>query len=118
MDIIFLRDLEVDAVIGIYAWEKAIRQKLVFNLEMAADIRAAAASDSIDDTLNYKAVAKRVIAYVEESRFELVETLAENVARLILEEFSVPWVRLELNKGGAVRQAKGVGIRIERGEPV
>lgn len=118
MDIIFLRDLQVDAVIGIYAWEKAIRQKLVFNLEMATDIRKAAASDRIEDTLNYKAVSKRVVAYVQESRFELVETLAENVAQLILREFDVPWVRLELNKGGAVRNAKGVGIRIERGSAV
>ena len=115
MDIIFIRDLRIDAVIGIYDWERAIRQTLSFDLEMAADIAGSAVSDHIDDTLNYKAVAKRVIAYVEDSEFQLVETLAERVAALIMEEFKVPWLRLTLNKGGAVRGARGVGIIIERG---
>lgn len=116
MDIIFIRDLRINAVIGIYDWERAIRQTISLDLEMATDIRKAASSDHIDDTLNYKAVAKRVIAYVESSSFQLVETLAERVAELIREEFSVPWVRLTLNKGGAVRGAKGVGVLIERGK--
>ncbi|MFC1772625.1 dihydroneopterin aldolase [Pseudomonadota bacterium] len=115
MDIIFIRDLRIDTVIGIYDWERAIKQTLSFDLEMATDIARSAASDSIDDTLNYKAVAKRVIAFVEESGFLLVETLAERVAELIMQEFSVPWVRLTLNKGGAVRGAQGVGVIIERG---
>jgi 7,8-dihydroneopterin aldolase/epimerase/oxygenase len=116
MDIIFIRDLRIDTVIGIYDWERAIRQTLSFDLEMATDIARAAGSDHIDDTLNYKAVAKRVIAFVEASEFQLVETLAERVAELVREEFSVPWLRLTLNKGGAVRGANGVGVIIERGE--
>jgi 7,8-dihydroneopterin aldolase/epimerase/oxygenase len=116
MDIIFIRDLRIDTVIGIYDWERAIRQTLSFDLEMATDIARAAGSDNIDDTLNYKAVAKRVIAFVEASEFQLVETLAERVAELVREEFSVPWLRLTLNKGGAVRGANGVGVIIERGE--
>jgi len=116
MDIIFIRDLRIDAVIGIYDWERAIRQTLSFDLEMATDIARAAASDHIDDTLSYKAVAKRVIAFVEASEFQLVETLAERVAELVREEFAVPWLRLTLNKGGAVRGASGVGVIIERGE--
>ncbi|HHJ14120.1 MAG TPA: dihydroneopterin aldolase [Gammaproteobacteria bacterium] len=115
MDTIFIRDLRIDTVIGIYDWERAIRQTISLDLEMGTDIARAAASDHIDDTLNYKAVAKRVIAFVEESRFQLVETLAERVAQLILDEFGVPWVRLVLNKGGALRGAAGVGIVIERG---
>ena len=115
MDIIFLQALEIDTVIGIYDWERKIKQKVVFDIEMATDIRKAAASDHIDDTLNYKAVAKRVISFVEESNFELVETLAENVASIILEEFNVPWLRLNLNKLGAITGARGVGIIIERG---
>lgn len=115
MDIIFIRELRVDAVIGIYDWERAIKQTLSFDLEMATDIAKAAASDHIDDTLNYKAVAKRVITFVEGSDFQLVETLAERVADLIRSEFAVPWLRLTLNKGGAVRGAKGVGVIIERG---
>ena len=86
MDIIFIRDLRVDTVIGIYDWERSIKQTLRFDLEMATDIARAAASDSIEDTLNYKAVAKRVIAFVEDSSFQLVETLAERVAELVREE--------------------------------
>ena len=116
MDIIFIRDLRIDAVIGIYDWERAIKQTLSFDIEMATDIAKSAASDRIDDTLNYKAVAKAVIAFVEASEFLLVETLIERVAELIQTEFDVPWLRLTLNKGGAVRGAQGVGVIIERGQ--
>lgn len=115
MDIIFLEALEVETIIGIYDWERQIRQKVVFDLHMATDIRKAAATDQIEDTLNYKAVAKRIIQYVEESRFQLVETLAERVAEIILNEFQVPWVKVILNKQGAVRGSRGVGVIIERG---
>jgi len=116
MDIIFIRDLRIDTVIGIYDWERSIKQTVHIDLELATDIARAAASDQIEDTLNYKAVAKSVIAFVEESSFQLVETLAERVVELVREEFSVPWVRLTLNKGGAVRGAQGVGVIIERGK--
>lgn len=114
-DIIFLRDLRIPTVIGIFDWERAVKQTVVLDLEMAADIRRAAASDHIDDTLNYKAVAKRLIEFVGQSEFQLVETLAERVAAVVLEEFDVPWVRLTLNKQGAVRGARDVGVIIERG---
>ena len=116
MDIIFIRDLRIDTVIGIYDWERAIRQTIHLDIEMATDIARAASSDRIEDTLNYKAVAKRVIAFVEESSFQLVETLAERIADLVRTEFNVAWMRLTLNKGGAVRGAQGVGVIIERGE--
>jgi len=116
MDIIYLNDLRIDTVIGIYDWERRIKQTVVLDLEMGADIRQAAASDHIDDTLNYKAVAKRVIGFVEDSQFQLVETLAERVAEIILNEFEVPWVRVKLNKPGAIRGSRDVGIIIERGD--
>lgn len=116
MDIIYLTDLRIDTVIGIFDWERRIKQTVVFDLEMGADIRKAAASDHIDDTLDYKAVAKRIISFVEESEFQLVETLAEKVAAIILDEFKVPWVRVKLNKQGAVRGARDVGVIIERGK--
>ena len=118
MDIIFLRDLRIQTVIGIYEWERKTRQEVVLDLEMATDVRKAAASDDIDDALNYKSVAKRLIAFVEESRFQLVETLAERCAEIVLREFGVPWVRLSLNKIGAVSGARDVGVIIERGERV
>ena len=116
MDIIFLRDLRIETVIGIFEWERRIRQTISFDLELATDIRRAAASDSIEDTLNYKAVAKRLIEYVGNSDFQLVETLAERVAGIVMNEFGVPWLRLTVNKTGAVRGARDVGVIIERGD--
>lgn len=115
MDIIFLKGLTIQTVIGIYDWERTIRQTVVIDLEMATDIRKAAATDDITYTLDYKAVSKRIIGFVEESSFFLVETLAEKITQILLEEFAVPWVRLTLNKKGAISGASDVGIQIERG---
>ncbi len=115
MDIIFLHDLRVETVIGIWEWERRIRQTVSIDLEMAADIRKAAVSDSVEDTLNYKSVAKRVQQFVGESSFQLVETLAERIAGIVTDEFEVPWVRVRVNKPGAIRGAKDVGVLIERG---
>lgn len=116
MDIVFIRDLEVDTVIGIYDWEKQIRQTVRLNLDMGFDIRKAGESDAIEDTLNYKAVAKRLIAFITDSNFELVEKLAEEVCKIILNEFAVAWVKLELHKPGAVTGSSSVGVIIERGQ--
>ncbi len=115
MDIIYLNDLRIDTVIGVYEWERRMRQTIIFDIEMATDIKKAANSDNIDDTLDYKSVAKRLFSYVGESEFELVEALAESVAEIILTEFNVPWVRLRLNKKGAVQGVRDVGVIIERG---
>jgi len=115
MDIIYLRELKIETIIGVFDWEREIKQTVVLDLDMAADIRKAASSDHLDDTLNYKAVAKRLIDFVSQSEFQLVETLAERVAEIVLTEFSVPWLRLQVNKRGAVRGAQDVGVIIERG---
>jgi 7,8-dihydroneopterin aldolase/epimerase/oxygenase len=116
MDIVFIEDLRIDAVIGIYDWERRVRQTLSLDIEMAFDNTVPAASDDIEDTLNYKDVSKRLIVFVGESSFGLVETLAERCATIIREEFGVAWVRLKLSKPGAVRGAKAVGVCIERGK--
>lgn len=116
MDIVYIRDLKIQTVIGIFEWERAIKQTVSLDLEMATDIRKAAATDNIDDALNYKAVAKRIIAFVEESDFLLVETMAEKIAGIVRDEFAVPWLRLRLSKPGAVRGSQDVGVIIERGE--
>jgi 7,8-dihydroneopterin aldolase/epimerase/oxygenase len=116
MDIVFIEDLRIDTVIGIYEWERRVRQTLSFDIEMAFDNSVPAASDDIAYTLNYKDVSKRLMAYVSESSFGLVETLAERCAAIIREEFGVQWVRLKLSKPGAVRGAKAVGVCIERGK--
>ncbi len=116
MDIVFLRELRIETVIGIYDWEREIKQPVILDLEMATDVSKGAATDRIEDALDYKAVTKRLIQFVGESQFQLVETLAERCAGIILDEFAVPWVRLSVNKVGAVTGARDVGVLIERGE--
>ena len=116
MDIVYIRDLRIDTIIGIYDWEREIKQTLSIDLEMATDIRKAAETDDIQYALNYKDVSKRLIAYVENRNALLVETLAEEIAAIIREEFNVPWLRLRLSKPGAVRGARDVGLIIERGQ--
>jgi dihydroneopterin aldolase len=115
MDKIFIHALKTEAIIGIFDWERQVKQTVIVDLEMSADIRTAALSDSIDDTLNYKQVAKRVLTFVEESKFHLVETLAEHIAMLILEDFGIAWVRISLSKPGAIRSSRDVGVVLERG---
>lgn len=116
MDIIFLGGLEIDAVIGIYDWERTIKQKIVLDIEMAFDIRKAAETDDIRHTLDYKAVSERIVSFVESSEYFLVETLIEAIANILLTEFPTPWVRIILNKKGAITRARDVGIIIERGQ--
>jgi dihydroneopterin aldolase len=116
MDKIFLTELKVDTIIGIWEWERKIRQTVIIDLEMSADIAKAAATDSVEDTLNYKSVAKRIQSFVGESSFQLVETLAERIAGIIREEFGVQWVKVRVNKPGAIRGSRDVGILIERGQ--
>jgi dihydroneopterin aldolase len=115
MDIVYIRELEIEAIIGIYDWERETKQTVSIDLEMGCDNTKAAASEDIADALDYKAVAKRLISFVEGSEFLLVETLAEKIAGIVLEEFSVPWLRLRLGKLGAVTGSKDVGVIIERG---
>lgn len=116
MDIIFINDLRIEAVIGIFDWERKTKQVVILDIEMAGDCRKAAASDNVEDTVSYKTVAKRLIEYVGNSEHRLVETLAERCAEIILEEFKLPWVKLRVNKQGALRGARDVGVVIERGQ--
>jgi 7,8-dihydroneopterin aldolase/epimerase/oxygenase len=114
MDKIYLRELKTEAIIGIFDWERQVKQTVLIDLEMNGDVRKAALSDSIEDTLNYKRVAKRLLEFIEGSSFHLVETLAEHIAMLVIEEFGVQWIKVTLNKPGAVRSSRSVGIIIER----
>ena len=116
MDKIFLQELKVETIIGIWEWERKIRQTVIIDLEMSADIAKAAATDDVADTLNYKSVAKRIQGFVADSSFQLVETLAEQIAEIIRGEFGVAWVRVTVHKPGAIRGSRDVGIDIERGE--
>ena len=113
-DTIFLHELRVETVVGIWDWERKIRQTVSIDLEMGADIRRAAGSDTIEDTLNYKSVAKRVQQFVGESEFQLVETMAEKIAETVLAEFDLPWIQVRVSKPGAIRGAKDVGVLIRR----
>ena len=113
-DTIFLRGLAVECIIGFIDWERRVKQTVVIDLELPVDCTNASIRDEVDDTLDYKKVAKRVIAFVEASEFKLVETLAHRLAMLILEEFGVAWIRLSINKPGAIRGSRDVGVSIER----
>lgn len=114
MDVVFLHGLKIETVIGIWEWERHFKQTLILDLDMGADLAPAGRSDSITDTLDYKAVTKRVFRLAEENAFLLVEALAENLADILLDEFKLPWVRIKINKQGAVRQVRDVGVIIER----
>ncbi len=116
MDIVYINDLKIDTIIGIYDWEREVRQTISLDLEMGTDIRKAAETDDIQYALDYKAVSKRLIDFIEGSEFLLVETMSEQVADIIRKEFNVPWLRLRIGKPGAIRGARDVGIVIERGE--
>ena len=114
MDKIFIHALKTETIVGIFDWERQVKQTVVIDIEFSANIRKAALSDSIDDTLNYKRVAKRVLTFVEQSSFHLVETLAEHIAMLILEDFGVAWVSISLSKPGAIRSSRDVGVMLQR----
>lgn len=116
MDIIYISDLRIETIIGIYGWERRTRQTVVLDIEMGTDIRKASLSDDVEDTLNYKTVAERLFEFVGGSEFELIETLAEQISDILLNEFNVPWLRLKLNKQGALKGVRDVGVIIERGQ--
>lgn len=115
MDIVFIRELQIATIIGVHAWEREVRQTLSLDLEMAADISTAAKSDNVRDALDYQAVAERITTFVEGNDCQLLETLAERVAELVLNDFSVSWLRLRISKQGALPNARAVGVVIERG---
>ncbi|MDP6967735.1 MAG: dihydroneopterin aldolase [Gammaproteobacteria bacterium] len=116
MDRVYIHGLTVETVIGIFDWERTIKQKVVVDLEMAVDIRASAQSENIERTVSYKEVSDRLLSFIAKSEFLLVETMAEEIAALVLKEFPVPFVRLKLGKPGAVPEAQDVGVMIERGD--
>lgn len=115
MDIVFLEDLRIETIIGIYDWERETRQIVSLDLEMGVDTRPAAMSDSIVDALDYKGVAKRLISFIADSKFQLLETLAERVAETLMSEFDIGWVKIRVSKPGAISGSRNVGVCIERG---
>lgn len=116
MDLIYVKNLKIDCVIGAFEWERRIRQTVAIDLDLAADVASAAKTDRLADTVDYKAIAKRLIDFVGRSEFQLVETLAERIAEVVRQEFAIAWVRVRINKKGALRHATDVGVVIERGQ--
>lgn len=114
-DTIFIHGLQCECVIGVWEWEKKITQILVLDIDLATNVSKAAQSDKLEDTLDYKKIADRVIEYAQANPVDLIETLVDQLANVILTEFEVPWVRIRLDKGGVVKHVKHVGIVIERG---
>lgn len=115
MDIVFIEELTVKTTIGVYDWEQTIQQKLVFDIEMGCDNRKAAASDDVNDCLNYADISDAIVQHVQSNRFTLVERVAEEVSEILRQRFKAPWVRIKVSKPGAVKEAKRVGVIIERG---
>ena len=116
VDRVFIEDLRIDAIIGVYAWERTVRQTLTFDLEMAWDTSQAAATDDVAFCLDYSQVVTRLQQEVESSSFALIETLGQRVLDILTEEFGIPWVKLRLGKPGAIGAARSVGLILERGE--
>jgi len=116
MDTVFLTDLRIKTIIGIFEWERKVHQTVSIDLEIATDNRRAAKQDRIEDALDYKTVSKRVVEFVENSDFQLIETMAEGIAAIVTDEFSAPWVKVVVHKPGAIKAAKDVGVAIERGQ--
>ena len=116
MDTVFIKGLKAKATIGVFDWEQQIRQNVILDIDLRADVARAAASDTLAEAVDYKAISQRVVEFVESSKYQLVESLAEEVARIIREEFSVSWVRVRIAKPFAVRTAQEVGVVIERGD--
>jgi len=114
MDHVFIEALEVQTIVGVYAWERDIRQVLVLDVEMAWDTREAALTDELAATVDYHGVVKRLTEFIEAGRFQLVETVAERCAEILMNEFHVPRVRLRVAKPGAIKTARAVGVVIER----
>jgi len=115
MDIVFISDLRVEAIIGIYDWERTTPQTIAIDLQMATDIRQAAATEQIQHALNYKEISERLESFIANSQFQLVETLAEKLCEILLNEYAIPWVRLTLHKPQALADSTDVGVIIERG---
>ena len=113
-DRVFLRELAVECIIGFLDWERLVKQTVYLDIEAPIDCRHAALNDDVADTLDYKRLSKVVIAFVGASEFKLVETLADRTAKLILKEFDIAWVKVTLNKRGAIRASRDVGVSIER----
>lgn len=116
MDIVFIRNLKIETVIGVYDWERQTKQIINIDLEMGTDVWQAAQTDTIDQALDYKSVAERLVQFVGDSRFQLVETLAEQIGEVVRREFGVPWLRLTVRKPGALSYAREVGVIIERSQ--
>ncbi len=114
VDTVFLRGLAIETTIGFFEWERHVKQTVVLDLEIPVDCARAASTDTVDNTVDYKAIAKRCIAFVEAAQYHLVETLAHQLATTLLAEFDIAWIRLSVNKPGAIRGSRDVGVKIER----
>ncbi len=116
MDIIYLHNMRVETVIGVWDWERRIRQNLIIDIDLGTDASQASKSDMIEDTVDYKAVSDRVMDISSTSEFHLIEALAGTIAQTILDEFAIPWIRVRINKQGVVRHVRDIGVTIERGQ--
>ena len=113
-DLIYIKDLRLQTIIGIFGWEREVRQEVSIDLEMTFDCKRAAKTDAIKDAIDYKKITKGIIKFVEESEFKLQETLAEGIADLVKNQYKVDSLKLRVSKPGALRHAEDVGVIIHR----
>jgi dihydroneopterin aldolase len=114
LDTVFIKDLRIETIIGVHPWERQMTQVVLLDLDLGTDVARAARDDDVADALDYEVVAKRVTAFVQEGKFQLIETLADRTAAMLIAEFGVMWLRVTVYKPGALSGAKSVGIRVER----
>jgi 7,8-dihydroneopterin aldolase/epimerase/oxygenase len=116
MDKVIIRDLALETIVGLYPWERAVKQTLLIDVDMATDIRQAAADDDLQYTVDYSAVCAAIVILADKGQYQLIETLAENIATMVLENFAVTWLRVAVHKTDVMTHVGRVGIEIERGE--
>jgi dihydroneopterin aldolase len=116
MDIIFIHQLQLTLLVGIYEWEKITPQPIQFDLEIGLPHARAATSNAIADTIDYSEVVSEIENLTNQKHFLLVEKLAEDVARLVLDQFKAPWVKVSISKLNALPHVKRLGVSIERGQ--
>ncbi len=116
MDKVIIRDLALETIVGLYPWERAVKQTLLIDVDMATDIRQAAADDDLQYTVDYSAVCAAIVILADKGQYQLIETLAENIATMVLKNFAVTWLRVAVHKVYVMTHVGRVGIEIERGE--
>ncbi len=114
MDKVIVKQLELQTIIGLFPWEREVRQRVLVDIEMAVDVVKASQTDDLEFVVNYAEVCERVAALADEGKFKLLETFVERIAEMVLRDFDVSWIKVAVNKTDVIPQVGSVGVQIER----